>query len=127
LGKAQLSIWDLRDERSRPVWAQPGEVRLEPISTRELVDQLGGTQLSGQQRAIMQAELHEAMWRLYVHAWAVLDSEERAAALLLHVCARDPSYEAPPWLIDLWREYRDDLVEHFHGSADDRRVDHGDD
>ena len=43
LGKAQLSIWDLRDERAEPVWAQPGVVREDPISTRDLVDGLGGT------------------------------------------------------------------------------------
>lgn len=127
----QLSIFDLRDQQAQPLFEQLGEVGLEPLSTRELVDNLGqdadpsaplGSQTSGCQRAKVQAEVEDALHEAYIAAWALYD-EGRAAAILLRMCARDPAFEAPDWLRELWALYRDELRAEFHGSADDRETD----
>jgi hypothetical protein len=128
---AQLQIWDLRDEHREPLFPVPGVVRLEPVSTRELVDSVPkaadpfterGKQVSGRQRERMQEELWEALIEFYVAARALYD-QETAAALLLRMCARDPSFEPSEWLVELWDDYRDDMRERFHGAADDGRTD----
>jgi hypothetical protein len=130
----QYTLWDLRDEHREPVFEQPGRVRdAQPLSTRQLVDNVGqdadpraplGTQASGRQREVMHAELGDALLEFYCAAWALYD-EQRAASLLLSMCARDPSFDAPEWLRELWELYRDELREQFHGSADDGRTDWG--
>jgi hypothetical protein len=131
---SQRTFWDLRDDRLEPLFEQPGAVRdLQPLSTREVVDNLGqdadpraplGTQVSGRQREKMQHELEGALLEFYVAAWALYD-ERRAVELLLSMCARDPHFEAPEWLRELWELYRDELRETFHGSQDDGRTDWG--
>jgi hypothetical protein len=111
---AQVSLFDLRDAQGEPCLPEAYEVRHDARSVRTLVDALGGTQRSGQQRARMQAEVNEALWRLYIHAWAVLESELLAAAVLLRVCARDRvGLELPEWLVALWEEYRPPLAEMY--------------
>lgn len=127
----QLSIWDLRDRQAHPLLVSLGPIGVEPLSTRELVDNLGqdadprsplGTQVSGCQRAKVQTEVEDALHETYIAAWALYD-EQRAAAVLLHICARDPHFEPPEWLRELWALYREELREEFHGSADDGQTD----
>lgn len=131
LGKPQLQLWDMRDSRGEPVFEAPGLVRLEPLSVRELVDNLGqdadplaplGSQDSGCQREKMAAEVLECLG-LAFHAAQQLYGDQVAAAVLLHICAHDQSFEPPAWLRDVWAEYRDELRELFHGHGDDGRTD----
>jgi hypothetical protein len=87
----QASFFDLRDAGGRACLPEPYRVGPEAISVRALVDALGGTQWSGQQRVRTQAEVNAALKHVYLHAWALTESEEAAAAVLLHICARDLS------------------------------------
>lgn len=84
----------------------------EPLSVRELVDAMGGTQVSGQQRAKMQGEVYLALWHVYGIAIDLYD-ERQAAAILLHLCSRDATFEPEPWLIALWKKYRHLMGEIF--------------
>lgn len=124
----QLTIFDRRG-----VVEATFAVALEPMSVRELVDNLPqdadpyaplGSQVSGCQREKMGAEVEEALREFYYAAWALYD-EQRAAVLLLKMCARDAAYEPPEWLRELWALYRDELRAEFHGTADDGRTDWG--
>lgn len=119
----QLTWEDLRDANADPVFAQPGLVRSLPQSTREIVDQLGGSQHSGHQRAVQQSELLTSL-RLVYRTAKRLHGEREAAALLLRICARDESFVAPYWLVALWRRHETSLLEQFVGTGDDGHTDY---
>lgn len=132
MAKPQLSIWDLRDEHATPLFEQPGVVRFEPLSVRELVDNLGqdadplaelGSQDSGCQREKMAAEVLECL-ELAFHSAQQLYGEQAAAAVLLSICAHDQSFEPPTWLRELWADYREELSELFADHGDDRGTDY---
>lgn len=128
----QLSIWDLRDASAHPLLVELGAVGIEPLSTRELVDNLGqdadphaplGSQDSGCQRAKVHREVHAALKQAYLVAWAMHEDEKIAAAVLLRICARDPDFEPPEWLRGLWLDHREVLRETFEGHGDDKQTD----
>ncbi|HEX6239975.1 MAG TPA: hypothetical protein VFZ61_03740 [Polyangiales bacterium] len=131
---SQRTFWDMRDAAGNPLFEQTGVVReLQPLSTRQLVDNVGqdadpwaplGTQASGRQRETVQDEVGTALREFYFAAWAMFD-EQRAAELLLSMCARDPQFEPPDWLRELWELYRAELRAAFHGASDDGRTDWG--
>ena len=126
----QLSFYDLRAPTSEPVLEDPSlrgaVVREEAVSVREMTDGIvgAGAQWSGQQRHNVALEVGEALWRLHVHAWAILGSERDSAVLLLRVCSRDQRFDPPQWLRELWLEYREELREVFHDADAGRETDY---
>jgi hypothetical protein len=120
---AQASFFDLRDAGGEPCLPERYTVPTEPLSVRSLVDALGGTQRSGQQRALAQAEVHEALSAAYRVA-VDLEGEETAAAVLLSMCARAPDFEPPAWLVELWGAYRERLRERFRREDVGRETDY---
>lgn len=128
----QFSIWDLRDSDSSPLFAQPGLVMGEPLSIRQLADNIGqdsdpraplGNQRSGCQRDALTEELDTAL-RCFSDSAHRLYSSEVAAILLMHNCSKDPNFQAPPWLVELFEAHLDVLREvaarsREHGSETD--------
>ncbi|MEY4508191.1 MAG: hypothetical protein RLZZ450_313 [Pseudomonadota bacterium] len=86
----------------------------EPMSGRDLVDELGGNQTSGHQRASMDREVLAAVAQFYELAHEFEDTDERAAILLLHMVARDADYEPAEWMKELFAAHREALDETFH-------------
>jgi hypothetical protein len=95
----------------------------EPMSVRVLVDELGGSQYSGCQRKQIGAEIEAALLSFYDVARETEGTDEGAAILLLRMVARDPVFDAPPWLRELFAAHREALEETFyrpdHGREDD--------
>jgi hypothetical protein len=97
----------------------------EPLSERDLLDELGGTQASGHQRNTMRHEVEAAVCAFYESARVLEPTDERAAALVLRMVARDQGFVAPDWMKELFAAHREALDETFHRPDHDRATDYG--
>ncbi len=99
----------------------------DPISVRDLANELGGDELSGHQRVIMLQEVRDALLHFYEVAREYVETDEQAAALVLRMVARDPNFEVPEWARELFAAHREGLEELFHDPGRGRATDYGSD
>lgn len=99
----------------------------QPLSEREILRVLDGTDTSGYKRAKLNAEVEACLL-------AAFHRGKRKVGYHLTVCAlfsmvsRDQSFLriAPEWLVELFLDERELLFDVFHNHQDDRRLEPGD-
>lgn len=120
----QLGLYDAfvdRDAIAREV--TPGI----PLSERAILRQEEGADTSGHQRAALNREVGEVLETVFQQA-KLICGWEVATCILFSIVAQDRSYlrTAPDWILSLFVEEKELLVEVFHEHCDDRRIEPGD-